>query len=242
MAINPLYGYDTSLYGYGQANTAGGGRKYPGWMTDTNARGIGVAQNYAPTAISPIDIPRGNGLGGFNDQSVAPAAAPVETGFGGGQATYGAEGAGAVGGFNDVVNNQPAPGFLADILSGLGLSTGQYGGSAQSNVDHQGKSGDFGGMNDIGAGDMGGGIGGGQGDLGGGAGTGDMGAMNGLYHGGIVTQNKLRGPDPSGPDDGHVAMDLGEGVLTAKAVRHYGPGIVERLNKLQVPKRAFGKK
>jgi len=152
MAINPLYGYDTSLYGYGQANTAGGGRKYPGWMTDTNARGIGVAQNYAPTAISPIDIPRGNGLGGFNDQSVAPAAAPVETGFGGGQATYGAEGAGAVGGFNDVVNNQPAPGWLADIIGSLGLSTGQYGGSASSNIDNQGKAGDLGGMNDIGGG------------------------------------------------------------------------------------------
>jgi hypothetical protein len=63
-----------------------------------------------------------------------------------------------------------------------------------------------------------------------------------MYHGGIVTRNKLRGPDPNGPDDGHVAMDLGEGVLTAKAVRHYGPGIVERLNKLQVPKGAFGKR
>jgi hypothetical protein len=70
----------------------------------------------------------------------------------------------------------------------------------------------------------------------------EIAGMPGMYHGGIVTRNKLRGPDPNGPDDGHVAMDLGEGVLTAKAVRHYGPGIVERLNKLQVPKGAFGKR
>ena len=234
MAINPLYGYDTSLYGYGQANTAGGGRKYPGWMTDTNARGIGVAQNYAPTAISPIDIPRGNGLGGFNDQSVAPAAAPVETGFGGGQATYGAEGAGAVGGFNDVVNNQPAPGFLADILSGLGLSTGQYGGSNGGMADGLGPTGNEQMGNDANAA---------AGNENASAGpSAEIAGDFGMYRGGIVSRNKLRGPDPSGPDDGHVAMDLGEGVLTAKAVRHYGPGIVERLNKLQVPKRAFGKK
>jgi hypothetical protein len=37
-------------------------------------------------------------------------------------------------------------------------------------------------------------------------------------------------------------MDIGEGVLTAKAMKHYGPGIVARLNKLQVPKRAFSKR
>jgi hypothetical protein len=37
-------------------------------------------------------------------------------------------------------------------------------------------------------------------------------------------------------------MDIGEGVLTAKAIRHYGPGIVARLNKLQVPKGAFSKR
>jgi hypothetical protein len=37
-------------------------------------------------------------------------------------------------------------------------------------------------------------------------------------------------------------MDKGEGVLTAKAIQHYGPGIVARLNKLAVPKAAFAKR
>ena len=244
MAINPLYGYDTNLYGYGQANTTGSGRKYPAWMTDPNARGIGIAENYTPTPIGAIDIPRGNGLGGFNDQSVAPAAQPVEMGFGGGQATYGAEGAGAVGGFNDAVNNQPAPGFLADILGGLGLSTGQYGGPASGSSSGYGIEVDNTGM---------GGPAGEPGTAGFGGGTAESGSTGasgfggsepgsiGMYHGGIVTRNKLRGPDPDGPDDGYVAMNKGEGVLTAKALRFYGDGLVDRLNKLQVPKKAFRK-
>jgi len=85
---------------------------------------------------------------------------------------------------------------------------------------------------------VGGDIGGGpQGDFGG-----QMAGLAGMYRGGIVTANRLQGPDPRGPDDGYVAMDKGEGVLTAKAVQHYGPGIVARLNKLAVPKAAFAKR
>jgi hypothetical protein len=85
---------------------------------------------------------------------------------------------------------------------------------------------------------VGGDIGGGpQGDFGG-----QMAGLAGMFHGGIVTPNRLQGHNPPGPDDGLVPMDIGEGVLTAKAIRHYGPGIVARLNKLQVPKGAFSKR
>ena len=85
---------------------------------------------------------------------------------------------------------------------------------------------------------VGGDIGGGpQGDFGG-----QMAGLAGMFHGGIVTPNRLQGHNPPGPDDGLVPMDIGEGVLTAKAMKHYGPGIVARLNKLQVPKRAFSKR
>lgn len=85
---------------------------------------------------------------------------------------------------------------------------------------------------------VGGDIGGGpQGDFGG-----QMAGLAGMFHGGIVTPNRLQGHNPPGPDDGLVPMDIGEGVLTAKAMKHYGPGIVARLNKLQVPKGAFSKR
>ena len=233
MAINPLYGYDTTAEGYGKANR----RQLPAWMQDMQARGIGTAQAPVTTMPGFIDIPRGNGLGGFNDQAAAPVSAPpplVNVGAPG--PAYGGEGNGAVGDISSNVSNQPAPGILADILGGLGLSTGTYGGSAGSNIDNQGKSGDLGAMNDLGA--MGDGMGGAgsQGDLGGGKGTGDVGAMNGLARGGVVTANRLRGPDPAGPDDGYVAMDLNEGVITAAAMKHYGPAFLRRLNKLQVPK------
>jgi len=64
----------------------------------------------------------------------------------------------------------------------------------------------------------------------------------GMYRGGIVTRNRLTGPNPKGPDDGYVPLNLGEGVLTAAALKHYGPGIVARLNKLAVPKDRLGGK
>jgi hypothetical protein len=108
--------------------------------------------------------------------------------------------------------------------------------------------GDLSGAGGQGAGAQDGGMGGGMGDMGAGmggdagGGVGGMdGAGGGMYRGGIVTANRLQGPDPHGPDDGYVAMDKGEGVLTAKAIKHYGPGIVDRLNKLAVPKGAFRK-
>ena len=119
---------------------------------------------------------------------------------------------------------------------------GGYGAPAQSNTtfsDFMNALG-FGGFGSMGSAGpetnaVGGDIGGGpQGDFGG-----QMGDFAGMYRGGIVTPNRLQGHNPPGPDDGLVPMDIGEGVLTAKAMKHYGPGIVARLNKLQVPKGAF---
>ena len=122
---------------------------------------------------------------------------------------------------------------------------GGYGAPAQSNTtfgDFMNALG-FGGFGSMGSAGpetnaVGGDIGGGpQGDFGG-----QMGDFAGMYRGGIVTPNRLQGHNPPGPDDGLVPMDIGEGVLTAKAMKHYGPGIVARLNKLQVPKGAFSKR
>lgn len=279
MAINPLYGYDTGQYGYVQANTPSATRKYPAWMTDPNARGIGVAQQFTAPSIAPIDIPRGDGLGGFNDQTPVPQ--PLQQGFGGGQPSYVSEGGGAGGGgslgfANDAPSNFAPSGFIGDLVNMLGLNIGDYGpttggragygievapagygggvagepgtpgfgggtatsGSTGATGFGGGPAGEIGGVGGIdGGGDIGG--------MGGGMGAGGdpgMGGVGGMYRGGVVTRNKLSGPNPPGPDDGYAALNTGEGVLTAKALRYYGDGLVDRLNKLQVPKSAFGKK
>lgn len=62
----------------------------------------------------------------------------------------------------------------------------------------------------------------------GGAQSGDV----GFASGGMVTKDRLHGPDPAGPDDGYGALDDGEFVLTAKAVKELGPVGVELLRRL----------
>jgi hypothetical protein len=156
-----------------------------------------------------------------------------------------------------VVTPQPAtPNLLAPQPMGMAQGFAQpegggggYGAPAQSNTtfgDFMNALGfdGFGSANSTTSGTgpetnaVGGDIGGGpQGDFGG-----QMAGLAGMYRGGIVTPNRLQGHNPPGPDDGLVPMDIGEGVLTAKAIQHYGPGIVARLNKLAVPKAAFAKR
>lgn len=75
---------------------------------------------------------------------------------------------------------------------------------------------------------------------GGNSGTGnDSGAGNGgasgpsgtgYYNGGMVTESSLRGPDPRGPDEGHIPIQAGEYVLDRNTVEKLGP---ERLKMLQ---------
>jgi hypothetical protein len=76
----------------------------------------------------------------------------------------------------------------------------------------------------------------GGGGVGAGSGMGADASMQGApnFKGGILTKNKLVGDDPDGPDDGYASVQSGEGVLTRKALKHYGAGIVNKLNKLQV--------
>ena len=52
----------------------------------------------------------------------------------------------------------------------------------------------------------------------------------------MITRNKLMGPNPDGPDDGYGSLKVGEGVLTVKAMKHYGSAFLAKLNKLAVPK------
>ena len=66
--------------------------------------------------------------------------------------------------------------------------------------------------------------------------SGADGGASGFAMGGMVTRNRLLGPDPAGPDQGYAALKSGEGVLTARAMKHYGPAFFAGLNRLAIPK------
>ena len=56
--------------------------------------------------------------------------------------------------------------------------------------------------------------------------------------GGQVTMNRLRGPNPMGPDDGYGGLDDGEFVINAKSVGKYG---IELMNAINAGKISKGK-
>ena len=63
----------------------------------------------------------------------------------------------------------------------------------------------------------------------GGGGGGAM-AKGGYVHGGLMF-----GPNPPGPDDGAVNLDLGEYVIKKSSVDKYGKGLLDMINEGKVP-------
>jgi len=221
MPYNPLgtsAATPAGFYGF----RSGFQRQFPVWMNSgaqANRPVYDTTQNLPP-AVAPPAAP------------VMPSApaAPVDMGQGfmqaeGGSGGYGAPAQGNTT-FSDFMNALGFGGFGSANSTTSG--TAPLGAVDTATMENPGDLSSAGpGTNAVG-GDIGGGP---QGDFGG-----QMAGLAGMFHGGIVTPNRLQGHNPPGPDDGLVPMDIGEGVLTAKAIRHYGPGIVARLNKLQVPK------
>ena len=225
MPYNPLgtnAATPAGFYGF----RSGFQRQFPVWMNSGAQadRPVYDTTQNLPPAVAPPTAPV---------MASAPAA-PVDMGQGFMQPEGGGGGYGAP--------DQPNTTF-SDFMNALGFGgfgsansttsgTAPLGAVDTATMDNPGDLSSAGpGTNAVG-GDIGGGP---QGDFGG-----QMAGLAGMFHGGIVTPNRLQGHNPPGPDDGLVPMDIGEGVLTAKAIRHYGPGIVARLNKLQVPKKALG--
>lgn len=62
---------------------------------------------------------------------------------------------------------------------------------------------------------------------------------DGYAQGGIV--KGLLGKNPPGPDDGYAALDRGEYVVRADAVKHYGADFFERLNERKILKKSARK-
>jgi len=64
---------------------------------------------------------------------------------------------------------------------------------------------------------------------GGGGGGGDGLAQGGMVHGGLMS-----GPNPPGPDDGAVNLDVGEYVVKKSSVNKYGKGLLDMINEGKV--------
>lgn len=117
----------------------------------------------------------------------------------------------------------------ADAIGSMGGDTsGMDGGDTSSGDSGSDSSGGDSSGGDSGGGDSGGGDGGG-GDGGGGDGGGGDGGGGGWAHGGIVTQNRLHGPNPKGPDTGYGALQSGEYVIPAHIVKELGKDFFDKL-------------
>jgi hypothetical protein len=66
-----------------------------------------------------------------------------------------------------------------------------------------------------------------------GVGTADGG--DGYAKGGKVTKDRLKGPDPKGPDQGYGALLDGEYVIKKSAVNKYGTGLLDMINNGKIP-------
>jgi len=88
-----------------------------------------------------------------------------------------------------------------------------------------------------GGGGGGGGVsdGGGR-ESGGNFGGDSYGGSYGFNKGGKVTMNRLRGPNPMGPDDGYGGLDDGEFVINAKSVGKYGIELMNAINNGKISK------
>lgn len=187
---------------------------YSGYtMTDPSfVTGIGIpGESAAQDAIDANNVAAG--LAAAADAEAAATEAGMG-GFSGDVGGFGASGdyggfSGDFGGFSGDVG-----GFGSDAASGAGAGVGGDGSNSDSGGSDSG-----GGGSDSGGGDSGGGSDGGS-DGGGG----------GWAKGGKVTKKRLKGRNPTGPDDGYGALEEGEYVIRKKAVQKYGDGLMSMIN------------
>jgi len=125
--------------------------------------------------------------------------------------------------YQNVVGNLPMGGYnpgLYDQIAAANAVKAAAAAAGNTVVDLSGGGGDGG----VGGGD------GGTGGTGAGAGTGNAMAKGGYVHGGLMF-----GPNPKGPDDGAVNLDIGEYVIKKSSVDKYGKGLLDMINEGKVP-------
>jgi hypothetical protein len=112
--------------------------------------------------------------------------------------------------------------------TGVGNPGESYGGptSSESGVGNPGESGGGPTSSESGVGN--------PGESGGGYGASGDGD-SGWAKGGKVTKDRLKGPDPKGPDEGYGALLSGEYVIKKSAVKKYGQGLLDMINDGKIP-------
>jgi len=112
--------------------------------------------------------------------------------------------------------------------TGVGNPGESYGGptSSESGVGNPGESGGGPTSSESGVGNPGESSGGY-----GASGDGD----SGYAKGGKVTKDRLKGPDPKGPDEGYGALLSGEYVIKKSSVKKYGQGLLDMINDGKIP-------
>lgn len=63
----------------------------------------------------------------------------------------------------------------------------------------------------------------------------DASSTGGMAQGGMVHGGLMFGPNPPGPDDGAVNLDMGEYVIKKSSVDKYGRGLLDMINEGKVP-------
>jgi len=185
-----------------------------GYGTSTSQGGYGVTgMTGAGVAANPMGID--------------PATAQGQQSSGGGysSAPSAAESSGGGSGVSAPSGGMSGYGGSAVSAGGTSSAPGQgpgYGGGYEGGGGYSSPSGGDAGS----SGAFGGGFGGGDGGDG------------GYYKGGKVTMNRLRGPNPMGPDDGYAGLKNGEFVINAKSVGKYG---IELMNAINAGKISKGK-
>jgi hypothetical protein len=128
---------------------------------------------------------------------------------------------------NAAMNAQSMQSMQDAYNADMAAASGGYGGtSSDTGVGNPGESGGGPTSSESGVGN--------PGESGGGYGASGDGD-SGYAQGGKVTKNRLKGPDPKGPDEGYGALLSGEYVIKKSAVNKYGTGLLDMINAGKIP-------
>lgn len=174
-------------------------------------KGVGASLGATASLGTDSDPAESEGLAdamaGFGDEGAATAASDAAAVA----ASDSGEGFGASS--SSTASADAAAAAASDSGAGFGSSdaTGSAAGDSGTAGSSSGDSGSAGGDSGSGGGEGGGGDGG------------------GWAEGGIVTADRLQGPNPAGPDDGYGGLDAGEFVVNAAATSN-NRGMLEAMN------------
>jgi hypothetical protein len=215
--------------GFGQGQSSGGGL-FGGGMSGGDNGGAGYSGQMGE-ARSSTDMGLVNAIGNLG---MSPGMSAARGYLGGGP--LGAALGGLLGWGSSAARDNPGYGFANYDPQGYGMNADAQGYSAARGYEGSGSGyggegiGGGGGYGDGAAGPGGNGSAGsdasggadGPGGTSGGADSGDgsdSDSGDGWYRGGLVTKDRLKGPNPKGPDEGYGALQSGEYVVPRHIVQ-----------------------